>query len=266
VNWNKRSSTYGSEQAPLPRPGRSADTFKLANGGAGSSGGRFPHDSYYGGRPQSTTRMESMYDLRPAPGAQRDSYYADGPQGGYNNGYSPGPNGADRRRYPRTASEPHFNPPRQQQQDPNIYPIPNNHRSYETVASASGSGTSGEAPGYQTDLTSDNSSAERVQAPQRRRQEQMNDYATGSSQSAGYQSSSYTVGIKSPMSLNSQSASGYQNAGDANYTAPGPAAPPKGGLLRKQSTQTSQAPSAAEQRPAAGEKRKSWFTRKFSKS
>jgi hypothetical protein len=238
--------------------------FKLANGGAGASAGRFPHDSYYGGRPQSTSRIESTYDLRPAPGAQRDSYYADGPQGGYNNGYSPGPNGADRRRYPRTASEPHFNPPRQQQ-DPNIYPIPNNHRSYETVASASGSGTSGEAPGYQTDLTSDNSSAERVQAPQRRRQESTIEYGPGFNQNAGYPSSSFTVGVKSPMNLNSQAASGYQNGGEANHTAPAPLAPTKGGLLRKQSTQTSQPPSAAEQRPA-GDKRKSWFTRKFSKS
>jgi hypothetical protein len=239
--------------------------LKLANGGAGANAARFPQDSYYGGRPQSTSRIESMYDMRPAPGAQRDSYYADGPQGGYNNGYSPGPNGADRRRYPRAASEPHFNPPRQQQ-DPNIYPIPNNHRSYETVASASGSGTSGEAPGYQTDLTSDNSSAERVQAPQRRRQEQMNDYGSGYNQNAGYPSSSFTVGVKSPMNLNSQPTNGYQSGGGANYGAPAPAAPSKGGLLRKQSTQTSQPPSAAEQRPAAGEKRKSWFTRKFSKS
>jgi hypothetical protein len=68
------------------------------------------------------------------------------------------------------------------------------------------------------------------------------------------------------MNLTSQPASGYQNGREVNYTAPAPVAPTKGGLLRKQSTQTSQPPSAAEQRPAAGDKRKSWFTRKFSKS
>jgi hypothetical protein len=263
VNWNKRSSQYGSEQSHVPRLGRTADKFNLANGGPSSSGGRFPHDSYYGGRPQSTARIDSQFDFRQGQAAQRESYYADGNQGGYTNGYSPGPNGADRRRYPRTAAEPQFNAPRQQP-DPNIYPIPNNHKSYETVASASGSGTSGEQAGYQTDLTSDNSSAERVQAPQRRRQEPTSDYGIGFNQASGYQPAAFTVGVKGPSSnLTSQPSNMYQNEGEANYAPP--PVPQKGGMLRKQSTNPPQTNATTEQRPGMGEKRKSWFTRRFSK-
>lgn len=229
---------------------------RLANSGPNGGGGRFPHDSYYGGRPQSTFRMEEQPNHYPrqSPGPGRDSYFGEPPQG-YSNGYSPGPNNAGRQRYPRTASEPQFNAYRQQA-DPNVYPIPNNHRSYETVASASGSGTSGEQAGYQTDLTSDNSSAERVQALQRQKREPTNDYDIGFSQNPAM---SFNVGVNgSNMNANPPLANGYQPGGGPSYG--GPPVPAKeaskGTLIRKSTNQSVD----------KGDKRKSWFSKKFSKN
>merc|ERR1711964_672341 len=90
--------------------------------------------SYFGGT-QVTT------DERPRG---PDGYYND-----HSNGYHP-----NRARYPRTASEPHFNGGQ------GVYPMPGNQSSYETVAPASGSGSSDPA-GYQTPL-SENSSMDRI--------------------------------------------------------------------------------------------------------
>jgi hypothetical protein len=241
--------------------------MNLANAGPNGGGGRFPHDSYYGGRPQSTFRLEEQAPQYPrSSGAPRDSYYNEGPQGGgYNNGYSqsPGPNNPARQRYPRTASEPQFNSYRRQQQaDPSVYPIPNNHQSFETVASASGSGTSGEQGGYQTDLTSDNSSAERVQAVQRQKREQpTNDYGIGFSQNSALPPTSFNVGVNpgSIVNTNSPLANGYHpNGGQQSY---GPPPVPtieagKGTLLRKTTNQSVE----------KQDKRKSWFGRRFSKN
>lgn len=114
---------------------------------------------------------------------------------------------------------------------------PGEPRSYDTVAS--GSGTSGERPGYMTDPTSsDNSSIERRQSPLKRQQEPVNDYGIGFQQSAEYQPSAFTVG-------------------NEGYQAPGarPPIPNKdpGTMLRKP-IQDSQ----AGQEKAA--KRKSWFS------
>lgn len=130
---------------------------------------------------------------------------------------------------------------RNRQNAANLYGAGNNQRSYETVAS--GSGTSAEPAGYQTDPTSsDNSSIERQQP--RRQPEPINDYGIGFSQTPEYQTSSFTVA--SPGSAQY----GYQNGGGA------PAVPRKdGAILRKPTTQESQ------QRPDTGEKRKSWFKR-----
>lgn len=65
-------------------------------------------------------------------------------------------------------------------------------RSYETVAS--GSGTSGDRPGYGTDPTSsDNSSVERQQASPKRQLEPVNDYGIGFNHAADYHPSSFTV-------------------------------------------------------------------------
>lgn len=229
ANWNKRSSYYGN------------------------NGGRFPQDSYYGGRPASTIRAnDSQLDFR--QGAMtRDGLYE---QGGQNGAY-PNPQ-FGRQRYPRTASEPHFNNFRQGEQ--NIYPVPNNHRSYETVASGSGgSGLSGEQAGYQTDPTSsDNSSIERRQSPPKR-QEPVNDYGIGFNQTPEYQPSAFTVGMNGQPQGHMQQ-NGYQNAAVAAPPVPRKDA----SMLRKPTTNTSMN-SYQQQRPDMGEKRKSWFTRRFSK-
>lgn len=242
VNWNRRSSYYGN------------------------SGGRFPHDSYYGGRPQSTFRGPQGFqdDPRQAAMQHRDSFY-EGQQGRYTSGYVSAPPNPGRQRYHRMTSEPQFNSHRQA--DPNVYPIPNNHRSYETVASASGSGTSGEHAGYQTDITSsDNSSVERVQVPPKRQpQPTTNDYGFGFSQNSSYQAPTFTVGVKA-SAMNGSQPNAYQSSGALGYALP--PVPQKDGrtmLLRKPTNQTLNVNDQVQQRPGAGEKRKSWFARRFSK-
>jgi hypothetical protein len=255
----RRNSYYGSEHTSRPWRLYHAN-LNLANSGPNGGGGRFPHDSYYGGRPQSTLRLEEQagHYPRQSGGPPRESYFNEGQQGGYNNGASPGPNNAGRQRYPRTASEPQYNSYRQQA-DPNVYPIPNNHRSYETVASASGSGTSGEPAGYQTDLTSDNSSAERVQAVQRQKREPTNDYGIGFSQNPAIPTTSFNVGVSgSNVNTNSPLANGYQaNGGQAYGPPPVPTKDVgKGTLLRKSTNQSTE----------KTDKRKSWFTKRFSKN
>lgn len=255
----RRNSYYGSEHTSRPWRMSRANAGS-ANSGPNGGGGRFPHDSYYGGRPQSSLRLEEQptHYPRQSGGPPRDSYYNEGPPGGYNNGYSPGPNNAGRQRYPRTASEPQFNAYRQQA-DPSVYPIPNNHRSYETVASASGSGTSGEQAGYQTDLTSDNSSAERVQAVQRQKREPTNDYGIGFSQNPAIPTTSFNIGVNSAnVNTNSPLANAVQANGGQSY---GPPPVPtkdagKGSLLRKTTNQSAEKP----------DKRKSWFAKRFSKN
>lgn len=144
--------------------------------------------------------------------------------------------------------------------NPNIYPMPNKDRSYETVTSAAGSGNSDQA-GYQTDPTSsDNSSIDRS-VPAKRR-DPVNDY--GARPGQGQQQ--YQRGYLAPIA----SGQGRQSQPPAPRSAPPtvvqPAAPPagkqKGSLLRRTSTQQTQ----QSQKPEASEKRKSWFARRFSKN
>ena len=106
-------------------------------------------NGYYGQRSQSQ-RPESTYMGRP------ESYYnnnmeSNGPSSGPSNGYYP-----NRARYPRTATEPHYG------HGQGVYPAPGNQPSYETVTTASGSGSSSEPAGYSTDPSSDNSSLDRM--------------------------------------------------------------------------------------------------------
>ncbi|KAI1488834.1 hypothetical protein F5X96DRAFT_50338 [Biscogniauxia mediterranea] len=212
ANWNRRASYYGN------------------------NGPRFPQDSYYGGR------SSTMYDPRQSAmmGGPRESF-----QGGYD-GDPYGNNGmGSRNRYSRMHSDPHMNA--RGHPERNVYPMPNNHQSYETVASGTGSGSLGEPAGYQTDPTSsENSSIDRRSPP--KRQEPMNDYGISFGQSPSYQ----------------------PDIGVGNNTASAPAVPavPKKNnsiLLRKPSKASSPNDSSQE-RSGAGEKRKSWFLRRFSKS
>ena len=192
----------------------------------------------------------SHQDLRQMNVGYRDTYH-DQQHASAQNG---------RQRWQRMQSEPHsFRP------NPNEYTLPSNHRSYETVTTASGSGSSGEPAGYQTDPTSsDNSSIERVQSAPRSRTEPVNDYGIGFGQGAAYQPPTFSVGPQSTGS-SSQDLNNYQISGALGQgAAPGvPVKDARGTILRKQMTAPVE---QAQQRPEAPEKRKSWFSRRFSKN
>ncbi|KAF8866450.1 hypothetical protein BDZ45DRAFT_272442 [Acephala macrosclerotiorum] len=225
-NYNRRSSYYGGTQVTTDeRP-------------------RFPQNSYYGGRSQS---------YRPDSYAQRPDSYYNGPENA-GNGYHP-----NRARYPRTASEPHLNNPT------GVYPLPGNQQSYETVNTASGSGSSGDPAGYSTDPSSENSSVDRITPlPVKDLGETygFNGFGTTPQYSlpgAGLQEQY----VANPTNGAQRQGNGYQEEG----------APP---VLRKDSaprvpvklsaTSGNAGPQNDSQRPSAGEKRKSWFSKRFSKS
>lgn len=144
-----------------------------------------------------------------------------------------------------------------------IYPQPHKDRSYETVTSAAGSGNSEQA-GYQTDPTSsDNSSIDRTMPA--KRHEPINEYGPGPSYPQQSQQ-------RRPL------APGADNYGGPVQTQPAsqpPQAPPtaaqvaplrqKNTLLRRTSTQQSHQTQQTQPTEAA-EKRKSWFSRRFSKN
>jgi hypothetical protein len=190
---------------------------------------RAPQDSYYGGR-ASSYRPDSTYN-------RTDSYFDGAPA----NGHYP-----NRVRYPRTPSEPRFDGPYQSYQG--------NQPSYETVNSASGSGSSGQdAMGYQTELSSENSSFDRIQKE---------NFGEPFNMNGAYQSNGYGGGGQYT----------HQNPDPSSYAQhSGPPAVP-----RKESAPqvpiklggtggVSSAPTVYEPpRPEVGKKRKSWLSRKFS--
>ncbi|KAJ2997691.1 hypothetical protein NUW58_g577 [Xylaria curta] len=214
AGWNRRSSYYGNN-------------------------GRPPQDGWYGaGRPNRTD--SGAFDPRQSAAIvnSRDSYYEGFDGGPYSNG---GPNMSARNKYLRNQSEPQLNG-----RERNVYPIPNNHRSYETVASGSGTGSVGEPAGYQTDPTSsENSSIDRRSPP--KRQAPINDYGINFGQSPSYQAPGLGLG----------------NSRGEN-PPPLPRKEP-GSLLRKPSKPAVSA-GKPQERLDMGEKRKSWFMRRFSKN
>lgn len=161
-------------------------------------------------------------------------------------------------------------------------PLPSNHRSYETVTTSSGSGSSAEPAGYQTDPTSsDNSSIERGQSAPQRKPEPSAEYGMGFSQAQGapYQSqgNSYqsqpNFSSPSPVSTstsNSSPANGaYQtnNAYAVNYSNQAPPPVPvkdQGAVLRKP-VASNAVKDVQPEKPAQPEKRKSWLFRRFSR-
>ncbi|KAK7422216.1 hypothetical protein QQX98_001739 [Neonectria punicea] len=233
-----RKSIYGGDNESVANYNRRNSSF---------TGGqpRFPHDSYYNGRPQSFRPEQTQFDL-----GTRSSYF-DGQQ----YGGAPGSNPA-RQRMPRIQTDPQQGYGR----NPNIYPMPNKDRSYETVTSAAGSGNSDQA-GYQTDPTSsDNSSIDRS-VPAKRR-DPVNDYGARPGQGQQQYQRGYLAPIANGQGRPSQPAAPRS----APPTAVQPVAPPpvkqKGTLLRRTSTQQTQQSQKAE----GSEKRKSWFARRFSKN
>ncbi|KAK4175107.1 hypothetical protein QBC36DRAFT_312312 [Triangularia setosa] len=239
-----------SNRRSMIRPDADARANRRASYYGNGNGGRFSHDSYYGSRPPSM-----MYQDR-VGGSQQDLRQPHYDQQGYNSHPAAG-----RQRWNRMQTDPHG-----YRQGPNEYVLPSNHRSYETVTTASGSGTSGEPAGYQTDPTSsDNSSIERVQsAPKRKpapQQQQMNDYGIGfSNNNSVYQPPTFAIGAQS-----SSSSTGDLPNSSFQQHAPPPPVPQKGSTLRKTTTATAPQVNQAQDRPSPPEKRKSWFSRRFSK-
>ncbi|KAM0248042.1 hypothetical protein ACHAQJ_009603 [Trichoderma viride] len=215
---------------------------------------RFPQDSYYGSRAASF-QGGSQYDA-PAPASGRNSYYDNQNYSNNNGGYyttSAGPSGyrgqgghgrPSRERASKMSSDPHL---RAHGREQNVYPLPHKDRSYETVTSAAASGNSDPA-GYQTDPTSsDNSSIHRTSPAKR-----VNDYGIAFSQSQSYKAPALTVNLSPP-------ANGHQlpTPPNASYQNPLPAIPRKEPSVLKRQVSTT---------PSGGDKRKSWFSRRFSKN
>ncbi|EPE06784.1 hypothetical protein F503_03211 [Ophiostoma piceae UAMH 11346] len=267
-NFSRRNS-YFSVQGANPPP---------ATGNTPGNGGpRYPQDSYYRAQQPHMSTSNSAYDLRQNLHG-RDSYYD-------YQGAPPQLQGQNRQRYSRNSSEPqihgHLNRPDQNAQNAqNVYPGgSSNHRSYETVAS--GSGSNGEPAGYQTDLTSsDNSSIERRQSPGKmamgpggpggpgqfnRRPSPMNDLNGG----YGYNNNNLNAN-NSYSGYNGPKAPQIQlNGAGANNDGLTMAAT-KNVITRKTTgTSATAAPLApttsAGLGTAAADKRKSWLSRKFSK-
>lgn len=184
--------------------------------------------------------------------------YLDHQQQGYNGGYDShgyGPGPSRQRPPPRTMTEPVNGYGRG---DQNVYPLPHKDRSYETVTTAAGSGSSGEQAGYQTDPTSsDNSSIRRTSPP--KRQEPVNDYGIGFNQPASFQPAAFNFNNGAQNNGQQQQRPMPQQNPSQSQMAP-PPVPQKnggGGMLRKTSTLKAS---------DGGEKRKSWFARRFSKN
>jgi hypothetical protein len=202
---------------------------------------KFPQNGYYGGGRASSYRPESTYMDGRANGMTRpDSYYNSGDNGaGPSNGYHP-----NRARYPRTASEPHFGA------GGGVYPPNGNPQSMETVTTASGSA---DPAGYSTDPSSENSSVDRIAPAETYGFNGFGNNPQYLPPGAGLNDQYLSNG--GPV----QQGNGYQNQG-----------PPP--LPRKESApripiklgKTSGNVQPAE-RPGAGEKRKSWFGKRFSK-
>jgi len=181
------------------------------------------------------------------------------------------------------SSDPHYNygnPYRQPNHD--NYPIQSNNRSYDTATTGSGSGSSAEPAGYQTDPTSDNSSIDRMQTAAKGQPEPVNDYGIGFGQSPSYptyQPQPFTVGSSSNgvndgvyngygfnQSGNSNGSNDHQ-FNDPSSRGAGAASPAPLQDKQHQPVLKKAIPNYIEQAAAAAqpEKRKSWFARRFSR-
>jgi hypothetical protein len=178
-----------------------------------------------------------------------DSYYNTGDNAaGPSNGYTP-----NRARYPRTASEPHFN------NAGGVYSPNGGHpQSYETVTN--GSGSSGEPIGYSTDPSSENSSVDRI-APIPK--EPAETYGFN-----GFGNNPQYLPPGSGLNDHYVSNGGPVLAGNASPNGGPPPLPRKESATRGpiKLGKTSGNAQSPPQRPAAAEKRKSWFGKRFSKS
>lgn len=274
VDWSSRRGSY---YAPRNNgPSRPPSMYSNANGS------RYPTDNHYGSRPT------SHFESRNTPPA-RDSYHeahqyggSHGQYGGGQGGYGP-TNGMPyqgRQRPMKMPSEPHFNYNRR---EPNpVYPIQHRDRSYETVASAAGSGASGDQGSYQTDPSSDNSSFDRASPP--KPSPPLNDYGIGFGGPSSYQPHPFAVGDNNAPSPHQPPAFANAPGGPASsYQQPSFSAGPNrqpatihkkpvpgtlGSNLPPTVPRKDIGPAQANLAPPkpAPEKRKSWLFRRFSKA
>jgi len=242
----------------------SADSVNINNRRSIHMGGsnntpRYPqHDIYYGGggTGRGASRPGSYYGGQNGNAMSGPDGLYEGPQNP-SSGYRP-----DRARYPRTASEPMFN---NNNQATGVYPNHGAQPSYETVTTASGSGSSADPVGYQTDPSSDNSSVDRMQAALAAKQEPQETYGFNGFgggpqiQAPGYNAMNGYGGEQ-----------GYNGYPGQNGTAP-PSVPRKESIparapIRLGTSTAGNEPTVYEApRPGAGDKRKSWLGRRFSK-
>ncbi|KAG9246673.1 hypothetical protein BJ878DRAFT_267360 [Calycina marina] len=148
-----RKSTHirsGTESSDASQYTRQSSYFA---GSTGEERPRQPSNGFQNG----VGRSQSYADGRGNGMTRPGSYY----QTDYNAGPStaPGYYNPNRARYPRTSSEPHFN------NGHVVYPAPGAQHSYETVTTASGSGSAPDTIGYSTDPSSENSSMDRIVSP-----------------------------------------------------------------------------------------------------
>jgi hypothetical protein len=177
-----------------------------------------------------------------------DSYYNVMDNTGPSNGYHP-----NRARYPRTAAEPQLG-------HPGVYTGPGNQPSYETVTTASGSGSSSDPAGYSTDPSSDNSSLDRIAAVG----------AKVPSENYGLDGFGSTPQYLSGNGLEQYGSNGAQRQGSGYLNQGPPAVPQKSNAtIRKPIKLGTTSGNAGPPIPvpqSVNEKRKSWFGRRFSKA
>jgi hypothetical protein len=222
-------------------------------------GPKYPQDTYNAGR-QNGFRPDSYVDNKGINNgmSRPDSYYDNNARP--SNGYYP-----SRARYPRTASEPQFN------DSVGIYPVHGIQQSYETVTTTSGSGSSGDPLGYSTDPSSDNSSLDRVQPPpppEHNYSIGFNGYGGAQNNQVANHGSNGYGGYAVKQADMPMMSGGYQGQ------TGGPPAPPRKESVQgpprvpiKLGSSANGAPTTYEApRPGVGEKRKSWFGKRFSRA
>ncbi|KAG9253605.1 uncharacterized protein F5Z01DRAFT_148721 [Emericellopsis atlantica] len=226
INWSRRNSHHPGAAQPRSRP-----------------------DSFYGSRPVSFRPESTQFSLHQAPAQRAGSMYGmDRFQQEGHHGYGGHPG---RQRAPRMHSEPQYgHSGGGHGRGPSGYHLSHQDRSYETVTSAAEGSRHSDQIGYQTDPTSsDNSSIER-RSPARR-PEPHNDYGIGFSQPQQPQHN---------LALNQIHGNQQQ-----------PPRPPPHGVQSQPAVPRKSVPTVLQRQPtqqstktAGGDKRKSWFTRKFS--
>lgn len=180
-------------------------------------------------------------------GTRPDSYYYD--NNNSNNGYFP-----NRSRYPRNDSEPALNTMA------GVYPPNGNAQSYETVTTAAGSGSSAEPLGYSTDPSSDNSSFDRV-APVSKADYGNNSPSNGQyGYQNGQQQQQYPVG-GAPQGYQN----GYPSQNDGTLPPVKDRVPPRAPIKLGKSAPGAPTPQYDTPK-AVPDKRKGWFSKRFSKS